>query len=203
MRLGIYGGTFDPVHYGHLLAAAQCREQCRLDELWFMPAAAPPHKPGAEISPGTARAEMLELAVAGLPEFRVSRMELERDGPSYTVDTLRTLQQADPARELYLVLGADSLTDFPTWREPEQIARLARLVVVNRGRTPPDVAAAIERLGSDFRTRVQVVEMPAVDLSATDLRERVRTGRSVAFMTPRAVEVYLRQHNLYCSHARS
>jgi nicotinate-nucleotide adenylyltransferase len=199
MRLGIYGGTFDPVHYGHLLAAAQCREQCRLDELWFMPAAAPPHKPGAEISPGTARAEMLELAVAGLPEFRVSRMELERDGPSYTVDTLRTLQQPDPARELFLILGADSLADFPTWREPEQIARLARLVVVNRGRTPPDVAAAVRQLGDVFQNRVQVVEMPAVDLAATDLRERVRAGRSIQFMTPRAVEVYLRQHKLYLS----
>jgi nicotinate-nucleotide adenylyltransferase len=197
MRLGIFGGTFDPVHYGHLLAAEQCREQCRLDEVWFVPAAVPPHKAGVEISPGKARAEMLELAVAGLPQFRVSRMELERDGPSYTVDTLAVLRRDDPTRELFLILGADSLADFATWREPRRVAELATILAVNRGRVTPDVSAAAQQLGREFQALVQVVEMPAVDLASTDIRRRVREGRSIQFMTPRAVDLYLRQHNLY------
>jgi nicotinate-nucleotide adenylyltransferase len=197
MRLGIFGGTFDPVHYGHLLAAEQCREQCRLDEVWFVPAAVPPHKTGVEISPGKARAEMLELAVAGLPQFRVSRMELERGGPSYTVDTLAALRQVDPSRELFLILGADSLGDFATWREPRRIAELATILAVNRGLVTPDVGAAAQHLGREFQARVQVVEMPAVDLASTDIRRRVREGLSIQFMAPRPVELYLRQHDLY------
>src|SRR5262245_55855478 len=124
MRLGIFGGTFDPVHYGHLLAAEQCREQCRLDEVWFVPAAIPPHKTSVGISPGKARAEMLELAVAGLPQFRVSRMELEREGPSYTVDTLAALRQDDPTRELLLILGADSLDDISLWCDTQRLTEV-------------------------------------------------------------------------------
>lgn len=197
MRLGIFGGTFDPVHYGHLLAAEQCREQCRLDEVWFVPAALPPHKTDAGISPGKARAEMLELAVAGLPQFRVSRIELERDGPSYTVDTLAGLREDDPARELFLILGADSLADFAMWREPRRIAELANILAVNRGRVTPDVTSAAQQLGIEFRARVQIVEMPGVDLTSTDIRRRVREGLSIQFMTPRAVDLYLRLHNLY------
>ena len=194
MRLGIYGGSFDPVHYGHLLAAEQCREQCALDELWFVPAAVPPHKRDEALTPGQQRAEMLELAVAGMPHFRVSRIELDRAGPSYTVDTLLALQQNDPSRELFLVLGADSVSDFPTWREPRRIAELATLLVVNRGHTPPDLTCLAELTGP--RAPI-VVSMPAVDLSATDIRRRIRERRSIRFMTPRAVEVYLGEHELY------
>ena len=194
MRLGIYGGTFDPVHYGHLLAAEQCRERCALDELWFMPAAVPPHKRDESISPGQQRAEMLELAVAGMPQFRVSRMELERTGPSYTVDTLAELVRAEPERALFLILGADSVSDFPTWREPRRIAELATLVVVNRGRTPPDLNCLLDLTGG--REPI-VVSMPAVDLSATDIRRRVHERESIRFMTPRAVEIYIQEHRLY------
>jgi nicotinate-nucleotide adenylyltransferase len=197
MRIGIFGGTFDPVHYGHLLAAEQCREQCRLDEVWFVPAAVPPHKTGVEISPGKARAEMLELAVAGLPQFRVSRMELEREGPSYTVDTLAALRRDDPSRELFLILGADSLADFATWREPRRIAELATILAVNRGGVTPELNVAAQQLGREFHARVQLVEMPAVDLASTDIRRRMREGLSIQFMTPRPVELYLRQHDLY------
>lgn len=194
MRLGIYGGTFDPVHYGHLLAAEQCREQCALDEVWFVPAAVPPHKRDEAITPGKQRAEMLELAVAGMPQFRVIRMELERSGPSYTVDTLAELKQDDRLRELFLILGADSVTDFPTWRAPRRIAELATLVVVNRGRTPPDLNCLSEVKGA---LEPIVVSMPAIDLSATDIRRRVCERESIRFMTPRAVEVYIQEHRLY------
>jgi nicotinate-nucleotide adenylyltransferase len=195
MRLGIYGGTFDPVHYGQLLAAEQCREQCRLDQLWFVPAASPPHKQDATITAGERRAEMLELAVAGMPQFAVNRIELQRQGPSYTVDTLAQLQDEDAGRELFLLIGADSVDEFPTWREPQRIAALATLVVINRGRTAPDLTRLAECCGS--REPI-VVPMPGIDLSATDIRQRVRSGQSIRFMTPRAVEAYLHEHRLYC-----
>src|SRR5882724_8045043 len=115
MRLGIFGGTFDPVHVGHLLVAEQCREQCRLDQVWFIPAGIPPHKLSQTIAPGKARAEMLELAVAGHERFRVDRRELDRADPCYTVETLASLLSEDASRELSFVLGSDSLVDFPTW----------------------------------------------------------------------------------------
>jgi nicotinate-nucleotide adenylyltransferase len=197
MRLGIYGGTFDPVHYAHLLAAERCREQCRLDELWFIPAAVPPHKPARSISPGEARAEMLEVAIAGHPHFKVDRRDLERAGLSYTVDTLAEIRAEDPMRELFLLLGADSVADFGTWREPERILGLATLMAVNRGRERADMRGFEERFGAAAREGVLQVEMPAVDLAATDLRERVRDGRSIRYMTPRGVEAYIVQHGLY------
>lgn len=197
MRLGLFGGTFDPVHYGHLLLAEQCREQCALDEVWFLPAGNPPHKPEVTITDGKLRADMLELATAGMPQFRVNRMELSRGGKTYTVDTLAELHTEDPQRELYFLIGADSLDDLPTWREPRRIAELATLVAVNRGDRPlPDVAAICGQVGVS-RERIWLVTMPGIDLSASDLRRRVRAGRSIRFMTPRAVEMYISEHRLY------
>jgi nicotinate-nucleotide adenylyltransferase len=197
MRLGIYGGTFDPVHYGHLLAAEQFREQCRLERVWFMPAAVPPHKRGAAISPAKARVEMLELAAAGYPQFEISRRELERDGPSYTVDTLSALRTEDPSRELFFLIGADSLDELPTWREPLRILELATIAVANRGDDLPALGTVSTALGTAVRERIVVVEMPSVDLASTDIRRRVQAGRSIRYMVPRAVEEYIRQHRLY------
>jgi nicotinate-nucleotide adenylyltransferase len=199
MRLGIYGGTFDPVHYGHLLAAEQCREQCRLDEVWFVPAAVPPHKRHETVSPGDHRAEMLELATAGHPRLRVSRVELDRTGPSFTVQTLDQLRAEQPERDLFLLMGTDSLADFPSWREPARILALAEVLVVNRGRRRPDLQAVGDSLGEDLSDRLQVVSMPGMDLSASDIRQRVRTGRSIRYMMPRAVEMYIQQTGLYRS----
>ena len=112
MRLGVYGGSFDPIHWGHLLLAEQCREQCELDAVWFVPAGIPPHKQSSEITPGKARAEMVEFAIAGCPGMSVSDLELKRAGKSYTVDTLEALHAEDPSRELYFLIGADSLHDL-------------------------------------------------------------------------------------------
>src|SRR6202451_4791722 len=113
MRLGLFGGTFDPVHFGHLLLAERCREECRLDQVWFIPAGNPPHKTGELILPGSQRAEVLEFAIAGHPQFSVNRMELAREGRSFTVETLRELASQDPDRELFFLIGAASLCDFP------------------------------------------------------------------------------------------
>jgi nicotinate-nucleotide adenylyltransferase len=135
MRIGILGGTFDPVHYGHLIAAETCRERLKLDQVRLIPAASPPHKPGIKIADGHARADMLSLAVSGYPEFVVDRRELKRSGPSFTVDTLRELTVEFPGQDLYFLMGADSLRDLLTWREPEEIARLATIVACNRHRS--------------------------------------------------------------------
>ena len=198
MQLGLFGGTFDPVHYGHLLLAEQCREQCTLDEVWFIPSGNPPHKGDSTISSGTARAEMLGFATAGHKRFRVNHMELNRDGATYTVDTLQELRSEDPDHELFFLIGADSLTDLPTWREPSRIARMATIVAVNRGDRPlPDLAPIRSQLGGAVASRIQRVSMPGIDLSATDIRRRVREGKSIRYMTPRAVEQYIRQHELY------
>lgn len=198
MRLGIFGGTFDPVHWGHLVMAEQCREQCELDQVWFLPAGLPPHKTGQTISSGKQRAEMLELALAGQPDFLVSRLEFSREGKSYTVDTLRELHAERPGDELFFLIGGDSLDDLPSWREPERIVELATVVAVNRGDRPlPLKHELAAHLGAAIANRVEPVTMPGIDLSSTDIRGRVRDGKSIRFMVPRAVEAYIAEHKLY------
>lgn len=207
IRLGIYGGSFDPVHLGHLLLAETCREACELDRVLFLPCRQSPHKPRGAIATGQQRVEMLEFAVAGDSRFGVCSIELERSGPSYTVETLRQLRVEQPDCDLFFLMGADSLADLPLWREPHAILELATIVAVNRGhRPPPDWATLESRLKERgqappdpgrFRDRVRLVTMPAIDLSATEIRERVRSGLSLRFRVPRAVEEYIRQNGLY------
>jgi nicotinate-nucleotide adenylyltransferase len=202
MRLGIFGGTFDPVHYGHLILAECCREQIALDEVWFLPAAVPPHKQGRELTEGPGRVEMLQLAIGGHPAFEVCRYELERGGVSYTVDTLAEIHRSDPSRELFFLMGADSLRDLRGWKDPARLCQLAIPVVVARAGTPDEaldlsgLAALVsaERLDA---IRAHRVVMPTIDLSASDLRKRVAEGRSIRYLTPRAVEKYIEEHGLY------
>ena len=202
MRLGIYGGTFDPIHYGHLVLAEQCREQCQLDEVWFVPAAQPPHKLDATISSAKARCEMVEFAIAGHPHFKLSRMELERTGPSFTVTTLEQLRAEDESRELFLLIGADSLHDLPHWREPRRIQELATVVAVNRGDRPlPDRSLLEQQLGRAEAARIQFVRIPGLDLSAGDIRQRSAEGRSIRYLVPRAVEAYIAHNHLYSTRA--
>jgi len=194
------GGSFDPVHYGHLILAETCREACELDEVWFVPAATPPHKIGQARAAARHRLAMLQLAVTDQPEYVVSAVEVERGGVSYTVDTLERLRADRPQASLNLLLGSDSLRDFPTWREPRRIAALATLVVVRRaGQSEHDVRRWCDelpnRLGGTANCRV--VEMPAIELSSSDLRQRVATGRSIRFRTPQLVEEYIDREGLY------
>jgi len=198
MRVGILGGSFDPVHLGHLILAETCKERCGLDDVRFVPAALPPHKTDRELAPAKARAEMLEFALAGVPYFTVDRMEIHREGTSFTVDTLQELTAAHPDWELFLLIGADSLHDLPTWREPQRILELARVVAVNRGSAPlPDLESLEDKLGAAALDRIQTVTMPGIELAATDIRHRVRSGHSIRFLVPRAVEAYIAEHKLY------
>jgi nicotinate-nucleotide adenylyltransferase len=204
MRIGVFGGSFDPVHYGHLIAAEAAREQASLDRVVFVPAAAPPHKPDRILAAPEARLEMLRLAIGGHDDFAVSTVELDRGGTSYTVDTLATLAADHPAVRLALLLGPDALGGLDAWREPGRIAELAEIVPLEREQLD-DVAAAAastdlatvlgpERLAAILQRRVR---MPAVGIRATDLRAAIAAGRSIRYRTPRSVERYITTHGLY------
>ncbi len=200
MRLGLYGGSFDPVHYGHLLLAECCRETLALDEVWLIPAAVPPHKQSRELATGKHRYEMLELALAGHEQLKPSRLELDRGGVSYTLDTLLAAREVAPGATLFLLMGADSLADLPTWREPQRICELSVPAVVCRGGSPEPNFDVLRTLVSEERLldiRGAQVRMPLIELSSTDLRERAMRGRSLRFRTPRAVEKYIETHGLY------
>jgi nicotinate-nucleotide adenylyltransferase len=200
MRVGLFGGTFDPIHYGHLLLAEVCREQCDLDEVWFLPADVPPHKQGEMVSSGQARAEMIELAVAGNAGLLVSRHELEHGGVNYTVDTLRHFRDETPEAELFFLMGADMFNDLPNWRNAEEVCRLAVPIVAQRaGVSPPDYdclqsIATPERISELLSYQV---EMPQIEFSSTEIRNRVAEGRSIRYRTPRAVQKYIETHGLY------
>jgi nicotinate-nucleotide adenylyltransferase len=198
--MGVFGGTFDPVHIGHLTMAEQCREQAGLDQVRFIPAARPPHKLGRAVSPFNDRVEMLRLAAAGNPGFVIDELEAKRPGPSFTVATLETLAQQNPGATLELIMGADCLGDLPGWKDPARILELAGLLIVKRPGYPSITAEQLRvSLGLDATTSLRCAEIdsPLVDISSNALRERVAAGRSVRYWTPRAVECYIDAHSLY------
>lgn len=200
MRLGVFGGAFDPVHYGHLLLAELCREACRLDQVWFLPAASPPHKRHYAITPAQQRIEMLELAIGGNERFAVSRLEVDRGGVSYTVDTLAQLKAEAPERELFFLLGADSLIDLPGWREPARICELAIPVAARRpGVAEPNLDALAPIISHQRLEEIRrhQVDMPHIALSSREIRRRVAARLSIRYQTPRAVEKYIETAGLY------
>ena len=206
MRIGVYGGSFDPVHIGHLLLAECCREQAGLDRVLFVPAATQPHKQNRRLADPQHRIDMLRLATGGHPAFDVATLEIDRGGVSYTVDTLAALKSAYPAAELCLLLGPDALAGLPTWREPRRIADLATLVAVEREslddlRAAATTAGLAELLGADHLATLldRRVRMPAIGIRASDLRAAVAAGRSIRYRTPRAVEAFIAAHGLYRS----
>jgi nicotinate-nucleotide adenylyltransferase len=187
VRVGVLGGTFDPVHNGHLALAAAAREELALEEVLFVPAGLPWRKAGREIASDEDRMAMLRLAIAAEPAYRISTLELEREGPSYTADTLEALHAERPDDELFFLMGEDALADLPNWVRPERIVELAKLVVARRR----DGAGTMKRDG------VVRLEMPLVPVSATEVRERVRRGEPIEGMVPAAVAGYIRERGLY------
>lgn len=187
MRLGIFGGSFDPIHNGHLRLAECCAEQADLEAVWFVPAAVQPHKPQGPVASDVDRVAMLRLALADRAALGLSLIEIDRGGVSYTVETLRELRQAHPDAELFFLMGADTLADLPHWREPAEVLRLMTPLVVQRPGEPP-----IDSPISHTR-----VEMPPMDVSSSDLRERLGRGECVAGLVPPAVEAYLSRTKLY------
>ena len=201
MRLGLFGGSFDPVHNGHLLLAECCREQCRLDQIWFIPAAVAPHKRQQSFSAAEHRVEMLSLAIAGHASFGICEVEVERGGVSYTVDTLRAITENEPDAELFLLMGADTLADLANWHQPTEVLAMATPVVVARaGQPEPDYRAVASLVSPERLSRFRkfTVSMPQVELSSSEIRRRVADGQSIRYQTPRAVEKYIEAHGLYC-----
>ena len=186
-RVGILGGTFDPVHIGHLILAVCAREQLPCEELVLMPNVRSPLKAAGPVASFADRLAMLRLAAAQTHGVSVSDLEGERDGPSYTVDTLLAFHTRHPGDELYLIVGGDAMKDFSAWHESERVQELARIAVVSRlGERPP----------LDQRV-AKVIDMPRIDVSASRIRERVSHGLTIDFLTPAPVAAYIEQHGLY------
>lgn len=191
------GGTFDPIHLGHLVLAEQARTHLGLERVLFVPAGEPWRKAGRRIAPVAHRVAMVQAALAGDPYFGVSLVESERRGPSYTADTLAVLQaQLGPATELCFILGQDALADLPHWRDPARIVALARLALAARPGWTVD-RDALEHTVPGIQARLDLVPMPLVDISSTDIRQRVAASLSIRFLVPAAVEAYIQEHRLY------
>jgi nicotinate-nucleotide adenylyltransferase len=191
MKIGIYGGTFNPIHVGHLIVIESVREQMQFDKLLFVPSANTPNKSDPSLAPAPDRLQMARLALEGNPDFEVSDVETARGGMSYTVDTLRILGEQYPRAELSLIIGADNLLEFQTWKAPDEILDRSTLVVMNR----PGYAAAGVR--SELSRLAKHVNVPQIGVSGTDIRRRVKLGRSIRYLVPRPVEEYIRHKGLY------
>jgi nicotinate-nucleotide adenylyltransferase len=197
--IGLLGGTFDPIHNGHLAIAAAVLAALDLDGIMFIPAGIPPHKPGQLVSPGEDRRAMVALAIAAKPAFSLSTIELDRSGPSYAVDTLAELAGPDASspRPLEFVLSAEAFAGFPTWRQPGRILELARLAVVPRAGAKPIDVAWLDAQIPAWRDRVDFVDGPLVSVSASTIRDRVRAGLPIDGLVPPAVADYIHAHRLY------
>lgn len=199
-RIGIMGGTFDPIHVGHLLVAEQAREQLALTEVRMLPAAMSPLKLEQQSADAKHRLEMVRLAAGGNPFFTVDDREIRRGGTSFTVDTLTELSQELPEAELVFIMGADSLRDLDSWREPERICQLAFVAVLARGGLPaPDISQLARFLPANQRDTAEqhLLNIPQMEISSSDLRQRIHAGRSIRYQVHPAVEAYIAANGLY------
>jgi len=190
-RVGILGGTFNPPHIAHLVAAEAVRDQLKLDRILFIPAAAPPHKTNIEIIPAEQRLQMVKLAIKDNSHFEVSDIELNRKGPSYTIDTIIDLKQKFPEEAFYLLLGVDLLVEFDTWKNPEKILDECTLVAMNR---PGFDIGMVEK---KLLRSVVVVDVPGIDVSSSNIRRYLKSRRSIKYLVPREVEKYISENSIY------
>ena len=198
MRIGVFGGTFDPVHIGHLAIAEEARSRLDLDEVLVVPAREPWLKAGQQVTSACHRMAMVELAVEGYRALRASDIEVRRSGPTYTVDTLAELhRQLGPATELYLVLGTDSLIDIGRWHQPQRLFELSSLVGITRPGSAQFDPRSLDAISPGASARVKLLEGPMLDVSAVTLRGRVSRGLSITEYVPEAVEAYIQEHGLY------
>ncbi len=196
MRIGLFGGSFDPVHVGHLAMAEQALHQAGLDEVWFLPAASAPHKPEKALASFQARFDMLQLATAGHDRFKICTIEKELPVPNFTINTLRALASNHPGNQWYFILGGDMLADLPHWREPGQIVDLAGLVSMARPGAATITADDLrQKIGKPVR--LLRLEGPELEVSSRWIRSSLASGGSVRYLVPRAVERYIQEHDLY------
>jgi nicotinate-nucleotide adenylyltransferase len=198
MRVGVFGGTFDPIHLGHLAVARSIQSTLSLDKVVFVPAGQPWLKAGTPVSPVKDRVEMLRLAIARRKAFELSTIEADRPGPSYTVDTMEALRkQSGHDSTLFFLLGSDALLDIPKWKEPKRLIRLCQLTAFARPGCGRPVMEDLDAAVPGISRRVVFVEVPQVDVRATAIRQRIAAGRSIQRLVPRAVERYILEHGLY------
>ena len=198
MNMGVLGGTFDPVHIGHMAMAEEARQRLKLDEVLFVPAGRPWLKVDKHISPARHRVNMVCLAIDGRPFLRLSKMEIERAGPTYTVDTIAQLKgQIGASDELYFILGWDNLEDLPRWKEPARLISICRLVAVTRIGSPVPDLDALEATVPGLSKRLIMLDKPEIDISASVIRRRVSRGLSIEHLVPQAVAGYIAEQGLY------
>jgi len=200
MRIGLFGGSFDPVHLGHLWIAEFARESLCLDEVRWIPAAQSPLKPSAPIATNEERLTMIRLAISGATGHTIDPRELQRAQPSYTVDTVEEICAEDPHNDYFLIAGSDSLASMPNWRSPERILRCVTLSVVRRGGDPPIDYSVLNGI-VDGRLLESIlaseISMPAIEVSSTEIRNRIKRNSSIRYQVPHAVEVFLQSNKIY------
>ncbi|MFZ3131418.1 MAG: nicotinate-nucleotide adenylyltransferase [Desulfosporosinus sp.] len=203
-RLGIMGGTFDPIHYGHLVAAEMARTKFNLNKVLFIPSGTPPHKDRSDITAAGLRFEMVERAIQDNPAFDISALELGRKGPSYTVDTLRVLHRTWPEHKLYFITGSDALRQIFSWREVEEILMMTEFIGAARpGFDASDFLLQVQKECPETQGRIHYIEVPALAISSTDIRARVKRGQPIRYLLPEPVRLYIQQHGLYSEQVMS
>jgi nicotinate-nucleotide adenylyltransferase len=193
-RIGLMGGTFNPIHYGHLVAAEEARFQFNLDQVIFIPSGQPPHRQPRSVVPAEDRYIMTALAIATNPYFNISRIEIERPGPSYTIDTVKSFSQMYPNSELFFITGLDAILEILTWRNPYELVRLVHFIAVTRPGYNPNHLKVLDK---EILDNVSLLEIPGYAVSSTMIRERVALGKPIRYMVPEPVEAYIRKYGLY------
>lgn len=196
-KIGILGGTLDPIHNGHLMIAECARDQLSLDEVWFMPTGNPPHKSNQNISPNEVRKEMIELAIEDNNNFKFSDFEYKRDGIIYTSDTMRLLKNAYKDTDFYFIMGADSLMYFKDWHKPEEIVLYCNLVVAGRDNDDSELLREVAILEDKYNINIHVLKSPKICISSSDIRDYINNKFSIKYMVPDSVERYIKNKNLY------
>jgi nicotinate-nucleotide adenylyltransferase len=197
IRVGVLGGTFDPIHLGHLILAEEARDQLNLSVVYFVPAGNPPHKQGRRLAPAEDRLHMIELAIAGNEAFRASRADIDRAGPHYTLDMVRILQSQLPqCGELYFLMGYDSLAEFPTWHRARDLLAACHLVALTRYDVPLDWQYLESHLPG-IRERVTLLDMPELEIASHQIQARIRSDRTIRYLVPDAACAYIAEHHLY------
>ncbi|MGC9063173.1 MAG: nicotinate-nucleotide adenylyltransferase [bacterium] len=188
------GGTFNPIHYGHLVAAEEARSQFSLDQVIFIPSGQPPHREPCSIAPAEDRYIMTALAITTNPYFNISRMEIDRPGPSYTIDTVKSFKQLHPDSTIFFITGLDAILEILTWRDPYELVKIVRFIAVTRPGYNPDHLKMLDR---EILDNVSLLEIPGYAISSTMIRERVALGKPIRYMVPEPVEAYIKKHGLY------
>jgi len=193
LKLGLYGGTFDPIHTGHLILAESVRSQLALDRILFIPAAIPPHKKDSKITESAIRYEMIQLAIANNPHFEVSPIDIDRKGVSYTVDTIKIIQEQMQLQreELFFIIGADNILGFPSWHKPAEILELCQIVVLPR----PEID--LKNIHPMLKDKILVVKTPLIEISSSVIRQLIKQDRSIRYLVPEPVFHYLRRNQVY------